>query len=195
MTKKEFLNSLREKLYGLGELEIEERVLFYSEMIDDRMEEGLTEEEAVAELGPIDDIPGFTAVKTPDKKAFSGKKLKVWVIIMLVLGAPIWLSLLIAAVSVLISAYAAVWAVIITLWAIWGSLIAVAAGGFFASVVFFAQGHIMQALAVLGGSLFCGGIAIFGFFGINALDNGVILLTKKIALWIRSLFVRKEEVK
>ena len=46
MNKREFLASLRNGLYGLPQDDIEERLGFYAEMIDDRMEEGLTEEQA-----------------------------------------------------------------------------------------------------------------------------------------------------
>ena len=46
MNKQEFLNQLRSGLNGLPHEEIEERVMFYSEMIDDRVEEGLSEEDA-----------------------------------------------------------------------------------------------------------------------------------------------------
>ena len=40
MTKKEFLSSLRSKLQGLPPSDIDERIGFYCEMIDDRMDEG-----------------------------------------------------------------------------------------------------------------------------------------------------------
>ncbi len=193
MTKKEFLNQLRQRLSGLSELEVEERLLFYSEMIDDCIEDGLTEEEAVAEMGPIDDIAEQAPAKVPDKKGFSELKHKTWVIVLLAAGAPVWLSLLVAAVSVVVSAYAAVWAVIISLWAVWGSLIAVAAGGLFSAVLLFIQGHVMQAAAIIGGCLFCAGGVIFAFFGINAASKGVVFLTKKICLWVRSLFAKREE--
>ena len=48
MGKQEFLAQLRKGLQGLPQEDIEERLTFYSEMIDDRMEEGLSEEEAVS---------------------------------------------------------------------------------------------------------------------------------------------------
>ena len=38
MTKQEFLARLREGLRGLPEADIEERLTFYGEMLDDRME-------------------------------------------------------------------------------------------------------------------------------------------------------------
>ena len=48
--------SLRAKLCSLPEQDVEERINFYTEMIDDRMEEGLSEEQAVAEIGSVDVI-------------------------------------------------------------------------------------------------------------------------------------------
>ena len=54
MTKQEFLASLREGLRGLPPADVEERIAFYDEMIDDRMEEGLTEEEALGELWSVE---------------------------------------------------------------------------------------------------------------------------------------------
>ena len=48
MRKEEFLTALRAGLTGLLPEGVEKLVEFCSEMIDDRMEDGLTEEEAVA---------------------------------------------------------------------------------------------------------------------------------------------------
>ena len=45
MNKQEFLTRLRLGLAGLPQEEIAERVSFYHEMIDDRVEDGLTEED------------------------------------------------------------------------------------------------------------------------------------------------------
>mgnify|MGYP003303956627 CR=1 FL=1 len=56
MNKEQFLIELASALAGLPEDDIEKSLEFYSEMIDDRIEEGLTEEEAVAEIGSIDEI-------------------------------------------------------------------------------------------------------------------------------------------
>ena len=56
MNKQEFLMQLRKGLSYMPQEDIEERLTFYSEMIDDRMEEGLSEEDAVLAVGPVDDI-------------------------------------------------------------------------------------------------------------------------------------------
>lgn len=57
MTKAEFIDKLCKGLrFHSDPDEIQKTVMFYSEAIDDRMEDGLTEEEAVEAMGSIDDI-------------------------------------------------------------------------------------------------------------------------------------------
>ena len=56
MRKEEFLTALRAGLTGLLPEGVEKLVEFCSEMIDDRIEDGLTEEEAVAAAGPLDEL-------------------------------------------------------------------------------------------------------------------------------------------
>ena len=60
MNKQDFLAELRKGLSGLPQDDIEERLTFYSEMLDDRIEEGLSEEEAVSAAGTIDEIVAQT---------------------------------------------------------------------------------------------------------------------------------------
>lgn len=50
MNKQEYLGQLRAALACLPEDEIAESVAFYEEMIDDRVADGLTEEDVVASL-------------------------------------------------------------------------------------------------------------------------------------------------
>lgn len=56
MTKLEFLSALRDRLVDLPEEDLKRSLEYYSESMDDRMEDGLTEEEAVEAMGPIDEI-------------------------------------------------------------------------------------------------------------------------------------------
>jgi len=56
MNKNEFLATLRERLNGLPEEDIIKSIDFYGEMLDDRIEDGMSEEEAVSDLGNIDEI-------------------------------------------------------------------------------------------------------------------------------------------
>ena len=56
MRKQEFITKLHYKLSSLPEKDVLERLGFITEMIDDRIEEGYTEEDAIRALGPIDDL-------------------------------------------------------------------------------------------------------------------------------------------
>ena len=74
MNKDSFLNELRARLAGLPQADIEERIAFYNEMINDRMEDGLTEEEAVEEIGSVDEIVGQIMAEIPSPASFSCSK-------------------------------------------------------------------------------------------------------------------------
>ena len=56
MNKQDFLSQLKKGLSGLKKQEREERLTFYRDRIEDRMEEGLSEEAAVAECGSVEKI-------------------------------------------------------------------------------------------------------------------------------------------
>ena len=53
MTKAEFLKALEEKLSALSAQDRAASLAYYEEIIDDRMEEGLCEADAVAAAGPV----------------------------------------------------------------------------------------------------------------------------------------------
>lgn len=56
MTRSEFLNALYRKLPGMSREEAEQYLTYYAEMLADRMEEGMTEEEAVGSMEDVDAI-------------------------------------------------------------------------------------------------------------------------------------------
>ena len=53
MTREQFLNDLKAALSGMKEDELEGVIAYYAEMIDDRMEAGMTEEAAVMAMEPV----------------------------------------------------------------------------------------------------------------------------------------------
>lgn len=200
MNKQDFLAELRTGLSGLPKDDIEERVSFYEEMIEDRMEEGLSEEKAVSEIGDIDAIVSQIIADTPLTKLVKervrpSRTLRAWEIVLLVLGSPIWLSLLLAAVAVVLAVYIVIWAVVITLWSVEAAFAACSLGGIVAAIIFAFQGHVFTGIAMLGAGICSAGFAIMFAFVCKAATKGMLLLTKKIALGIKSLFVGKEAVK
>ena len=196
MNKQEFLSRLRSGLTGLPQEDIEERVEFYSEMIDDRMEEGFTEEEAVAGIGTVEEIISQIIAETPltklvKEKVKTNRRLRTWEIVLLIIGSPIWVSLLIAVIAVALSLYITLWALIICLWAIDFSMIVCAV----LCVIFFTFTQILSpvGLASFGVGVTCAGLSIFLFFGCLAASKGVVRLTKLIAKGVKSLFIGKEQ--
>ncbi len=65
MTNEEFLRRLTKQLNGLPEDEIEHAVSFYREMILDRIEEGMSESEAVASVGEVEVLAESLAYAVP----------------------------------------------------------------------------------------------------------------------------------
>ena len=199
MNKQEFITRLREKLSGLPTQDVEERLAFYIEMIDDRMEEGLSEEKAVAAIGTIDEIAEQIVADLPLTKLVKEKikpkrALRAWEIVLLVLGSPIWLSLLIAVFAVVLALYAVLWSLIVSVWAVFGALVGCTLGGLAAGIVLISLGKLWSGLALISVALLCAGLAIFTFFGCLAATKGMAVLTKKIAIGIKNCFRRKESV-
>ena len=197
MNKQEVLNRLRSGLAGLPQDDIEERIGFYGEMIDDRIEEGLSEEEAVAGVGTVEDVISQIIAETPlsklvKEKVRTKRSLRGWEIALLIIGSPIWFSLLVAAFCVGLSLYIVLWALLISLWAVELSLAVSALACIALAVVLFTQGQTPAGLLSFGGGILCTGLSIFLFFGCLAASKGVISLTKLIVKGIKSLFIGKE---
>ena len=119
MLKQEYLKQLKKSLSPLPRAEINERVNFYSEMIDDLIEEGLSENEATAKIGSIADISRQILTDFDPKSANeSAKKLSGFDIAIMIIGAPVWLPLLVAAAAIILSFYIIIWSLILTVWAV-----------------------------------------------------------------------------
>lgn len=63
--REEFFASLRQRLAGMPPEELADRCAFLGEMIDDRMEEGASESDAVASLGSVEDAAAQILAETP----------------------------------------------------------------------------------------------------------------------------------
>lgn len=197
MNKQDFLTRLREALSGLPQEDIDERLMFYGEMIDDKVEDGLPEEDAVAEIGSVEAIASqfledFPLPKIVKERMKPKRRLRVWEIVLLILGSPAWLPLLVAAFSVFLSVYVVIWSVIISLWAVDVSFAAGFLGGIIGGVILLCLGEGTQGFLMICAGLILAGMAVFLFFGCKLVTKGALLLTKKIALAVKFRFLRKE---
>ena len=197
MRKQAFLDQLRGRLGGIPEAELNERLTFYSEAIDDRVEEGLTEEEAVAAMGSVEEIAEQIIAEIPLSKLAKERikpkrRLGVMAILLIILGSPIWLSLGIAAAVVMLSLYAVLWSLIASLWAVFAAVAVCTPGGIGAGVLFACAGNVPALLSMIAGAMICGGAAIFLFFACLAATKGAARLTKGTVIRIKRCFIRKE---
>ena len=166
MDKNTFLSELQKRLKGLPEEDVQRTLEYYREMIEDRMEEGLTEEEAVADMGSIEEIAEPILPKT------SRRKMKTWEIVLLILGFPVWFPLLVAAAAVVVSIVATIYAVDV-------SLAASCLGGVLCAVVYLIQCNWAGAAFIFGAALVCGGLSVLCFMGSNVLMKVCFTAMKK----------------
>lgn len=198
MDKQTFLAQLRNGLSGLPQDEIEERLTFYNDMIDDRIEDGILEADAVEEFGPVNDLVAQIIEDIPLSKLVREKirpkrKMKAWETVLLILGSPLWLPLLLACTAVILAIYVCLWAVIASLWAVFVAVAACAIAGVAGGILMVIRGEGLNALAWVGAGLVCAGLSVLLFYGCKAATKGILQLTKKLACGIKHCFVRKEE--
>ena len=197
MTKLNFLLSLHKKLSDLPQNEVEERLNFYSEMIEDRIEEGLCEEDAVSAVGTVDEIAAQITAdialnKTLSEETKTKQHRNAWVIVLLSLGSPIWLSLLLAAFAVIVSLFVTVWSVTISLWAVFASIALCSLSGVVLGIGFTIGGKGLPGVGLIAASIICAGLTIFLFYGCKNTTKGAVFLTKKLVKSIQKCFTRKE---
>lgn len=196
MNKSELLNELSQRLSGIPQSEAEKTINYYSEMIDDRIEDGESEEDAVKAVGDIDEIvrnamsqvPLTGLVKQSVKRNF---RLSVPVIILLILGSPIWLSLLIALFAVIFAVYVTIAAVIISLFAVVAAFVVSGIVSVIASPFLIPISLYTSAMYFSGGLVILG-LSIFAFYVAVILSKYIIRFTKFVIIKIKSLFIRKE---
>ncbi len=200
MNRDQFLDELKRRLSGLPQSDLDERLQFYGEMIDDRIEDGLSEEEALTGIGSVDEIVEQIMAEIPLTKLVREKVkrrrgMRAWEIILLVLGFPVWFPLLIAAFAVGLSLYVTLWAVLISVWAVDLSLAVCAVGGLAIAVFYLLKGNLAAAGFLLGAAIICAGLAILLFIGCKALTKGLLWLTKKMLLGMKTMLIGKETAK
>ena len=102
MDKQMFLKTLAEKLQGLPQSDIKKSLEYYSEIIDDRMEDGASEEEAVGAMESPEETARQILMEMSLPKVVKAKvrplhPLKPWELVLLILGSPVWFRLLLTA--------------------------------------------------------------------------------------------------
>ena len=198
MTKNDFLKELEKGLSGLPKNDISERLDFYGEMIDDRMEEGFTESDAVAACGSVDEIVSQTLNDIPLKKIVKErlskrKKIGGLALTLIIIGFPLWFPILVAAVAVAFSLYVTLWALVVTVFAVALSFALGGLGGFVMAIAVAVKGSIPTALLFSGSAAILIALSVFVYFGAVAATKGVIAIMRRIIAGIKRRLAKKGE--
>ena len=194
MKKQEFLNELAAALHNLPREERYRTLSYYDELIDDRMEDGQNEEEAVSSLGDPEsvarEILGEEEEETP---VSTGTGRRVWVIVLLVLGFPLWGSLLLTGLCLLLTLYILLFVPVIVLVGLALGFLAAALLGmvgtpFLVLDVGILSGGLPAGLFQLGMAVALLGLSVLSAVGLYYTTKGIVRVSKWIWRWLwRSL--------
>lgn len=185
MNKLEFLARLEKLLKGLPKKERETHLSYYREMIEDAIEDGCAEEEAIARIGSPGEIAEqiLSEQETPAKPVSAGKKIVI--AILLIIGSPLWGSILLAAAAlgagVLITVLALVLCAYIVIWCL-----PVTTGALSLSCLLLAVVSTVGAFPIFFSNAALGMLQ----FGVGILSAGVFILAGWLTLLLGSYFVR-----
>ncbi|WP_225743185.1 DUF1700 domain-containing protein [Marinilactibacillus sp. Marseille-P9653] len=175
MNRIEFIKTLSSQLsYIMRPEEVRELVDYYDEMILDLMEEGMTEEKAVSQLDTPEQIIDSVKGTPLEWNLPISKKFSPYLVILLILGFPLWGSLGLAGILLVFSLYVVIWCIPV----ITGALAFAGVAGGLAST-------ILSPLALMDG--FHIGLTQLG---IGLMLFGAGLLITLITISISKRFVR-----
>ncbi len=202
MTKNEFTTQLNKLLGGLPQEDIERSITFYSEMIDDSVEDGMNEEEAVEALGDIEDIviniksenTGKTEKTTeigyeaenmsvkPKKGRISKERL-----IAVIATFPFWIGI----VAGLFGVYIGLWGVFAGLCGAAIGFAVGAVGGLIVSPVLFVS-SVYTGLMLVGCCFMLGGLVLPLILALKMIAKGLVELFKLAIKGVKALLITKE---
>ena len=185
MTRDEFLDRLGELLACLPAEQVEETKQFYAEAIADRMEDGMSEEEAVAAMGTpgevaeaaLDDLPAV-----PRAIARTRRRSTALLWVLTIVGSPVWVPLLLAFAAVAVTIYVCIWVLALCVWIIAACFGAVGVTNLALMTVGVKVGLIPYALVTLGCGIALLGVALLVGAGAWAVSKQIARLS---ALWAK----------
>ncbi len=204
MTKSQFLDRIKAGIASLPQGDKEKYLEYYSEMVDDRMEEGMTEEEAVADIGSTSDIIAQILRKSPSKAQTQNQEKPIlekmnehidsdtrpWIIAVAVLTSPVWVPILIGLAGGLIGLAAGVFSAIVAFYA---SAVGVFAAGVACIIKAFFTALAGEIIAYVGAGLLCMGISLLLFLFGNLCMKLAVKLIKFTVKFVKSKLSRKKE--
>lgn len=195
MSRGEFLQILRRRLSQMSVEEQDRNIAYYDELFNDMMEDGMSETEAVERMGDpnaiadelLAEMPLTTLVKSSVRPSGGWTALSI---VLVILGAPLWIPLLIAGVAVVLAVLISLWSVVLAVFAV--------VLGFGLTAVGLTVGTIFGMLSI-SGPLLVGLICIcVGVCILTALLAGALCkLIARASAWlyrkIKTLFIKRSD--
>lgn len=170
MTKDEYLSELRAGLAAFSKDEVDRAVSFYEEMVDDRVEAGVSEEEAVGSLEPpaeaaariISEMPAVPRAAARLRSPETPRSWSVAFIVAVVIGSPAWIPLALGVIMVVVGCFIGLFGLLVAVWAIAASMLLGAPIGLLYLVAGVKAGSVAGALMGLGCGVAVTGVGVLG---------------------------------
>ncbi|MDO4778845.1 MAG: DUF1700 domain-containing protein [Tissierellia bacterium] len=194
MGKKEFLNSIIKKMSDFPKTEVDKAIEYYSEIIDDKKESGMTEQAAIESLGPIDEIIEELYLNSPmktliKKRLFPDKSLSIWKNILIIFGSIISLPIIF---TVALTIYLIFAVLILMIYIINFSFIVTSIGVLISSIRMAFLSYYTQAIILFGMLLILIGVTILLLIFTFKISKKVSKFNSKYFRWLKSVFFIKE---
>ena len=198
MTKDEFIDQLRKNLSGLPKEEIDDRISFYEEMIDDKIQDGYKEEDVISDLGSPDkvarEIIGDVPLRKIIKERVTPKRsLKAWEIVLIILGFPIWFPLVLAILIIFLSGFIVIWSLMLSIVVVDISFVTAGGGAIGVGFMTFFNNSKSFGAVEFGIGIFSIGLGLLLVFFTKSIITALVKVTKKMLVGTKNLVVGKGE--
>lgn len=197
MKREEYLDRIRALLQNLPPEDLERSLAFYAESIADRMEDGMSEEEAVASMESPEEAANAILMEQPlptlVKVRVKERRLGALEILLLVLGLPLWLPLLLTALVLVFTFLLLAWVLVLVPASVCLALGVSAIAVLFGGALSLTKIALPAILAAPGAALILAGLAILAGFLVVGTARLAIALSKAVVRGIKTLLIRKEE--
>lgn len=198
MKREEYLDRIRALLQSLPPEDLERSLAFYAESIADRMEDGMSEEEAVASMESPEEaakailmeqpLPTLVKVRVRERRRLSALE-----ILLLALGFPLWLPLLLTALVLVFTFILLAWVLVLVPASVSLALGVSAIAVLFGGVLSLTKIALPALLAAPGAALILAGLAILAGFLVAGTVRLALIVTRALVRGLKSLLIRKED--
>jgi len=187
MTKTEYLKKLRRALRQVKAEERSKSLAYFGEVIDDRMEDGVSEQDAINELESVEAAAERIIAEAKALGQIKPRR-SLWEIALIVLGFPLWFPLILTIAVVVLTVYGLVWVIIAVLF-VTAAVLGVSGIAGLIGLFMLLGSNTAAAFAAFGLGLACAGLGVAVF--IPALYIAKAYATATPVMWNR-LRVRKD---